>query len=63
MGLFDGQIEKLGNTLSTRLKEKALDFEKEWGTEKDPGKSLILKIKYNVFNDLADVIKDSLSKE
>jgi hypothetical protein len=53
MGLFDGQIEKLGNKLSNSFKERALDLEKEWAAEKDPGKTMLLKIKYNIYNDIA----------
>lgn len=63
MGLFDGQIEKLGNKLSTSFKEKAISYEKEWTTEKDPGKTMLLKIKYNIMNDIADVIRDALNSD
>lgn len=63
MGLFDGQIEKLGKKLSSKLKERATYLEKEWATEKDPGRSLSLKIAFYVMQELSAVIEDSLKSE
>jgi len=60
MGLFDGQIKKLGDTLVKSFEERAIEIEKEWATEKDPGRSLLLKTTYLSLKEVALVIKSSL---
>lgn len=63
MGLFDAQTKKLGDTLAKSFEERALEIEKEWSTETDPGRSLILKTTYCSLKEVAAVIRKSLNAD
>lgn len=60
MGLFDSQTQKLGEKLAKGFEERAIEIEKEFATEKDPGRSLLLKTTYVSLKEVALVIRDTL---
>lgn len=61
MGLFDGKIKELGETLSRALNERAEVLTKEVATETNPGLSLTKKITINVLYEVSHIIQNSLS--
>jgi hypothetical protein len=62
MGLFDGQIKKLGDTLSAKFRERAAQIDKELESLTDPGKSLILKLTKVNLIETANIIQSALNE-
>jgi len=63
MGLFDGKVKELGDTLAKAFEERAKQLEEEYSNEKDPGRSLILKTTYASLKEVSSVIKNALASE
>lgn len=63
MGLFDGKIKELGETLTTAFEERAKQLEEEFSKEEDAGKRLILKTTYASLKEVSLVIKNALASE
>jgi hypothetical protein len=62
MGLFDGKIKELGETLSKGMLERADQLKKEWEIETNPGITLTKKITYNVLQELSVIIQNSFKE-
>ena len=60
MGLFDGKIEELGETLVKGFDDRVLEIQKELESETYPGKSLLLKTTLVSLREVSLVIKSAL---
>ncbi len=64
MGLFDGKVKELGDTLATAFENRATQILKELEeTKDDPGKSLLLKTTYASLKEVSLVIKNALNSD
>jgi hypothetical protein len=63
MGLFDAQTQKLGERLAKGFDDRVIEIQKDLETEKDPGRSLLLKTTLASLKEVALVIRNSLKSE